>query len=244
MFTAYLDDADTQATLDQRPDERTGSRATPHHPARLQADRRYNSLARQMHYTIELSYRTSYRFASVPTIARELGISRKMVTRNDRRLADLGLVEIVKGRGRQSRRVYPLPRGTVENKAHYRAAIKAALGCNKLDLNYRVLWLLHDRCWRGGTVKLSLNDIAAELHAWQPNVSAAIKTNVERDYLAVTRGGGSGHVNEYRLLAASFRADENLSTGATITPDGGLVGDEHAEDDESVFDYFRRLRGR
>jgi hypothetical protein len=151
-----------------------------------------------MRRLVELAYVTyGYSYAGVGWLARDLGISAETVAANYRKLEALKLIEIERIKGK-IKKVYPLPRMKGSKKQRRQCWTDRALATPQLDLSYRLLWLLQEKSWQGGPVKLGQLEIAAALSTDQRHLHRAIAINAERQTLQVD-SAGPGKANAYRL---------------------------------------------
>jgi hypothetical protein len=204
----------------------------------LQADHRYRSSARQMHEYLVLSYKQGNAWASAAYLKVKLGITKRTVGENNSLLETAGLIEIKKQAGPKGvNLIYPLPKGKGKKPSTYKAWAANALACKRLDLNYRVLWYLSGRSFRGGDVEISLGDMATVLKVTDPhNLWKAIQTNIARGRLAEVSGTGrgGGHTNCYRVMGTTFAlSDENRS--------GVMVGNRFVDFDDPLF--YEKISG-
>jgi hypothetical protein len=197
-------------------------------------DKVYGSSARQMHRIIDLAYKCGYCFKSHEHMAGDLGLTRRWLEHNYSILEAADLVCIDRNSGWHGvNKVHPLPRSgntgsRRDRKAEYKTWLANAWTCSRLDLSFRIWWYLEQRSYQGEPVAVTLDKLAAALHALEQNVWTAVQKNVARG--SVIKAGKQGRVIVYQVGMTTFRME----------PDAAPV--DHVDDeDQRLRTYLREL---
>jgi hypothetical protein len=209
--------------------------------ASLQGDERYGVGARLLHKYLDLAYLKGQCHPSTGWLAKALGSTKRTVLRNNVILTEAKLIAIDPQGGRNgTNAIAPLPRG--DHKAAYREQLFAALGCCRLDLNYRAIWLLRQLAYRGRPVNgYSRDDLGHILDVEDcRNVWAALRKNVARGYIKDDTSG-DGRINTYRLTSQAVPDDGEVGN-MTIDEDGDVVHPPQFTQDDLREFFSRKLR--
>lgn len=187
-------------------------------------DAQYPSLARQYRLYLELAFakRNTQPGGCAPPhrwLATRLGISRQRVQENQNRLVGLGLIEVMPRQGQhRANQVYVLPRVPGPRRQQRKAVLAQAWRFAKLQLPFRVQWLIEETAYQGAAVRLSLADLAVLTGAERHNVWRAIERNkVLGRLLAEVTGEGRNRVYDFTVSGTATP----LRRPTMIVIDGG-----------------------